>query len=76
MKTLIFHCDICGKEFPPQEYAFVNGQIIKIDAELKPHAVQFEGHYCGVCGKLILEYINKLSNAEHNNTNPVAESAK
>ena len=60
MKTVIFCCDICGKEFPPREFSFLTGQLIKMDKELKAHQVAFEGHHCGDCTKNVLGYIDKL----------------
>lgn len=62
MKTVTFHCDICGKEFPPQEYSFFNGQIIKMDDKLKSHMIPFEGHYCGEDTHKLLEQIAKMKN--------------
>lgn len=65
MKTITFSCDICGKEFPPQEYSFLTGQVVKINQELKPNTVAFEGHYDAECTHKLLEYIAGLKNAQH-----------
>ena len=67
MKKIIVNCDICGIEFPPQEFSFLNGVIIKIDKDLKTFSEAFEGHYCGECTKKVLEKISELRNE---NTNP------
>lgn len=68
MKELKYFCDICGKEFPPNEYSFLIGQIIKVDEKLVPHQVPFEKNYCGECTQLLLAEITKLKNAKHNDT--------
>jgi len=61
MKEIKYFCDICGKEFPPKEFSFLNGVIFKIDAQLKAHGSPFEGHYCGEDTKQIIEFIEELS---------------
>ena len=70
MKKIQFFCDICGKEFLPQEYSFLTGQVIKIDKELKSQTIVFEGHYCGVCTNLILDEAAKLREKNATNNNP------
>lgn len=62
MQTIIYNCDICGKEFPPQEFSFLNGQIIKVNEKLEANLAKFSGHYCGECTKQIIEFIEKLGN--------------
>lgn len=63
MKKIIFNCDICGNEFPPQEYSFLTGQIIKMNEKLEKQNIIFEGHYCGVDTNKLLEEVTKLKNA-------------
>ena len=67
-KQIKYFCDICDKEFPPQEYSFLTGQIIKVSGELKPELLGFEGHYCDTCTHLIIKHIEELKNAKHSNT--------
>ena len=71
VKEIRFFCDICSKEFPPQEYSFLIGQLIKVDKDLKSHTIPFEGHYCDQCTNLILGEITKLKNASYNDTTPI-----
>lgn len=67
MKQVKLFCDICGKEFPPQEYSFLTGQVIRIDKDLKPQLGTFEGHYCGECTHDLLGYIeNKINEPKPN----------
>ena len=61
MQTIIYNCDSCGQEFPPKEFAFVNGQTIKVNEKLEPQLLKFEGHFCGECGKKVMEFIGKLN---------------
>ena len=71
MKQTKMFCDVCGKEFLPKEYCFITGQIIKINAELKPELIGFEGHFCEEETKKIQEFIASLANeknAKHNHT--------
>lgn len=65
VKTITFFCDICNKEFQPQEYSFLTGQLVKIDEKLNKHPILFEGHYCGECTNLILGEITKMKNDKH-----------
>ena len=62
VQKISFFCDVCGIEFPPKEYSFLNGQIIKMNAEYKPEPFAFAGHYCGDCTQTILEKISELKN--------------
>lgn len=71
MKTITFHCDLCGKEFSPESFCFINGQTIKVDAELKPQRMVFEGHYCGACADMVLLKIDEIKNAQHTDTKSV-----
>lgn len=76
MKEIKFFCDICDIEFPPKEYAFLTGQLIKIDKDFKQQVIPFEGHYCGKCTNLLLEEITKLKNAKDNNTTILDKQVK
>ena len=70
MKQTKLFCDVCGKEFPPKEYCFITGQIIKVNAELRPELIGFEGHFCEEETKKIQEFIAGLANeknAQHSN---------
>ena len=60
MQQTKFFCDVCGVEFPPKEYCFINGQLTKLDAEMKPQPIAFVGHYCGDCAQVILEKVALL----------------
>lgn len=68
MQQTKFFCDVCGIEFPPQEYCFINGQVMKLDVEMKPQTFVFAGHYCGECTQIILKKVALLKeekNAGH-----------
>lgn len=80
MREIKMFCDICGKEFPPQEsqesqesqgYSILAGTIIRIDAQLEASSGTFEGHYCGEDTKKILEHIEKLTNEARTTNRPV-----
>ena len=75
MKTITFLCDICGKEFQPNEYAFLNGQIVKVTPDLQPSPLTFEGHYCGEDTHKILNYIQELKYAQNSHTGESVEQA-
>lgn len=79
MKLTKIFCDICDKEFPPQEYCFLTGQIIKVNTELKPEVLGIEGHYCGEDTHKIIEFIASLKNENNNpprvDTEPVPEGS-
>lgn len=65
MQQTKFFCDVCGEEFPPKEYCFINGQLTKMDEKLQPHPFAFVGHYCGTCTQDILQHIALLKDG-HN----------
>lgn len=69
MKEIKFFCDVCGKEFPPNEYSFLTGQLIKVDKDLKSHQIPFEGHYCGDDTIKVLSYIENLKKEVDNKIN-------
>lgn len=60
-KVLKYFCDMCEVEFPPNKaYAFLAGQNISVDKELKMYTVPFEGHYCGDCAEAIIKSIHEM----------------
>lgn len=59
MKKIQYFCDICDVEFPPKEFSFLTGQIIKLDDELKQNVLAFEWNFCGECTKMIVDVIDK-----------------
>ena len=73
MKVLQYFCDVCGKEFQPNEYAFLNGQIVKVTPDLQSQPLTFEGHYCGEDTHKILEYIQELKHAKNFHTGESVE---
>ena len=64
-----YFCDICGKEFPPQEYSFLTGQLLRLDKDLNQQIGIINGHYCGEDTKQIIAFIEELTNKNANNTN-------
>lgn len=68
-----YFCDVCTKEFPPNKtYAFLTGQMLKIDKELQEHCLPFQGHYCSDCTELIIKQVDNLKR-EKGGTNNKAE---
>ena len=66
IQTIIYNCDICGKEFPPKEFGFFSGQTIKVNEKLEPNLLKFDGHYCGECTNQIMGEIIKIANEKDN----------
>ena len=68
MKELKLFCDICGIEFHPIEYGFLNGQVVRMNKDLQNQPLAFEGHYCGEHTNQLLAYIDGLKYANNNST--------
>ena len=61
VQKIQFFCDTCGRECLTSEgLGSFAGYIIKLDKELQPQNLQFQGHYCNECVDKILIFINTL----------------
>jgi hypothetical protein len=66
MQTVQYFCDICGKECLGSDGlgTFV-GFIVKMNANLKPERIGFEGHHCSECVEKLLNFISELKSKIH-----------
>lgn len=63
-QKIFYYCDVDGKECVPQEgLGTLAGFIVKMNTDLKPEQVGFEGHYCHECCESILGFITELKTA-------------
>ncbi len=66
MKQLKIFCDICGYEFLPQQFLFLNGILGRLNEKLESVLMTYEGHYCVNHAEKIIKYIEELTIKEKN----------
>lgn len=69
-QKVYYFCNCCDKECLPKDgLGTFAGFIIRLDNELKPRQMAFEGHYCSECIEKILNFIASIK-TDAEDTNP------
>jgi len=70
-----YFCDVCLKECLINDgLGTFAGFIVKLNPELKPQRLGFEGHYCFECAEKIIEFIDQLKNGPDSRNKQPGES--
>lgn len=69
-------CDICKRECEQKRFGMIAGTVLKMNEKAEIKAMGYEGHFCEDDFIKITDFIEKLKNAEYNNTTGMDEQAE